>query len=189
MNPIGMVRNLSFSSIEKLRSYLIEYQPSHVFYSASKYERPWQIRDKTKGETILMAKGWIESDLIFDIDNNHLHTPTIAEAAYQANKLYWILQNKFALKKLIMKFSGSRGYHVHAEDDCIQKLGQYDRQEIADYFMEFMPQRNKYGNKVYNKNYVCLDVPITTTLSHLIRLPGSIHGKTMQECRILDIGN
>ena len=55
---------------------------------------------------------------------------------------------------------------------------------IAEYFTEY---KNVRGKKAYNKNYVGLDVPVTTNLTGLIRLPGSIHGKTGKECRIMNI--
>ena len=182
----GMWRHHAFNDVNKLRSFLIRHQPLHVYYSAAKYKRPSAKPYFIEGipTSVREAKGFIEADLIFDIDNDHLATPTIAEAAYHADKLYWILRNTFALKDLMMKFSGSRGYHVHVHDTCVQNLNGHERALIAEYFTEY---KNVRGRKAYNKNYVGLDVPVTTDLSRLIRLPGSIHGKTGKECRIMNI--
>ena len=99
-----MWRHLSFQNIEKLRAFLIEHRPLHVYYSAAKYEKPYARPSFDKGIPVSVreAKGYIEADLIFDIDNDHLAPPTIAEAAFHANKLYSILRNTFALKDTMM---------------------------------------------------------------------------------------
>jgi DNA primase catalytic subunit len=47
--------------------------------------------------------------------------------------------------------------------------------------MEFKP------NGMENPKYVGIDAPVTIDTARLIRLPGSIHGKTMQECRIIKV--
>jgi DNA primase small subunit len=49
-NGEKMVRHKAFSSIQKLRTYLIETAPDHVYFSSSKYETrqhtPWKIRKR-----------------------------------------------------------------------------------------------------------------------------------------------
>jgi DNA primase small subunit len=148
----------------KLRAFLIEQKPLHVYFSVAKYKDP--------GNIIMAEKGWIGADLIFDIDYDALKEPTLGEAAYQVEVLSGILKDKFALKDLTMAFSGSRGYHIHVRDDCIQSLDRNERGQIAEYVMA---------------KGIEIDAPVTCDLSRLIRLPGSIHGKTMQECRVLQV--
>lgn len=161
-----MWRHISFTNVQKLRSFLIEHRPIHVYFSTAKYEDPSNPDMEKKKE------GWLGSDLIFDIDNDHLETPTLAEAAFQAMKLKDILIDKFGFKDMMMTFSGSRGYHIHVRDECIQNLNNHERQQIADYIW-------KWG--------VDIDAPVTSDKARLIRLPGSIHGKTLQPCRIIKI--
>jgi len=57
-----IIRHKAFHSIQKLRSFLIETSPDHVYFSCAKYTDPsaYPMEDK--------KKSWIGSDLIFDID-------------------------------------------------------------------------------------------------------------------------
>jgi DNA primase small subunit len=61
-----MVRHRRFESIGRLRSVLAETIPSDVYHSCAYYENPDFDMDK---------KGWLGSDLVFDIDADHLDTP------------------------------------------------------------------------------------------------------------------
>lgn len=159
-----MWRHLAFSNVNKLRTFLIEKRPDHVYFSTAKYDSPGE-KDMT-----IKRQGWLGSDLIFDIDNDHLEIPTLGEAAFHLLQLNEILKKKFGLKDLTMVFSGSRGYHIHVRDECIQDLNGNERGQIVEYIDQFG---------------IGVDVPVTCDTARLIRLPGSIHGKTGMECRII----
>ncbi len=60
-----MVRHRRFSSMTSLRATLAETVPSDVYHSCAYYENPDFDMDK---------KGWIGSDLVFDIDADHIPT-------------------------------------------------------------------------------------------------------------------
>jgi DNA primase small subunit len=60
-----MVRHRRFSSIKNFRAVLAETIPSDVYHSCAYYENPDLDMDK---------KGWIGSDLVFDIDADHIPT-------------------------------------------------------------------------------------------------------------------
>ena len=60
-----MVRHRSFNNINSLRSVLAGTVPSDVYHSCAYYENPDFDMDK---------KGWIGSDLVFDIDADHIPT-------------------------------------------------------------------------------------------------------------------
>ena len=162
----GMWRHLAFSNMGKLRAFLIEQRPLHVYFSAAKYTDP--------GNLIMAEKGRLGADLIFDIDYDALKEPSLGEAAWQIKQLDKILAGRFGLKDRTMVFSGSRGYHIHVRDNCIQSLNRNERGQIAEDVMA---------------RGIEIDAPVTCDVSRLIRLPGSIHGKTMQECRIIKVGD
>jgi len=66
--PFGqriMIRHLSFSSAEELRSALRQAVPMHVYRSAAIYQLP---------SAPMEEKGWTGAELIFDIDADHLET-------------------------------------------------------------------------------------------------------------------
>ena len=58
------VRHLSLTTPEELRKFVLSNPPLHLYYSSAKYERP--------SETEMENKGWLGSDLLFDIDADHL---------------------------------------------------------------------------------------------------------------------
>jgi DNA primase small subunit len=60
-----MVRHRRFNAISDLRAVLAETVPSDVYHSCAYYENPDYDMDK---------KGWIGSDLVFDIDADHIPT-------------------------------------------------------------------------------------------------------------------
>lgn len=60
-----MVRHKRFNAINNLRAVLAETVPSDVYHSCAYYENPDYEMDK---------KGWIGSDLVFDIDADHIPT-------------------------------------------------------------------------------------------------------------------
>lgn len=166
--PGKMVRHRSFKSMQKLRAFLIETAPDHVYFSSSKYEDPaaYPMEDK--------KKGWLGSDLVFDLDYDHLKKPTLKEARKQSEKLLVILEDQLGFKEILYVDSGSRGYHLHVQDDCVQKLDNAERREIADFFDHYKTRR---GRKVINPNWVEIDTVVTTDFTRLIRLPGSMNVK------------
>ena len=160
-----MWRHLAFENVQKLRAFLMEKQPDHVYFSVAKYEDP--------GNQDMMVKreGWLGSDLIFDIDDDHLPEATLVEAAFHLLQLKKVLIEKFGLKDIMYTFSGSRGYHAHVRDESIQTLNNHERQQIVQYIEQFN---------------IGIDAPVTADVARLIRLPGSIHGKTGLQCRIIE---
>ncbi len=174
---VTMWRHLSFKNVDKLRAFLIEQAPKHVYFSAAKYEYPELTPMQTK------KKYWLGSDLIFDIDFDKLKVQSLEEALRHITKLKRILDKDFGLKKITVVFSGSRGYHIHVRDACIQQLNNEARREIVDYFCEFMPWKEKENND----KYVGLDAPVTCDVARLIRLPGTLHGGSGKRCEVITI--
>ncbi len=60
-----MVRHTSFLGPEGLKSYISRNVPSDVYHSCAYYEDPTAVMNK---------KGWLGSDLVFDIDADHIPT-------------------------------------------------------------------------------------------------------------------
>ncbi|MEM1587228.1 MAG: DNA primase small subunit PriS [Candidatus Bathyarchaeia archaeon] len=60
-----MIRHKSFTKIEDLRDFIKRNVPSNVYYSSAYYSVP---------EAKMDEKGWLGSDLFFDIDADHIPT-------------------------------------------------------------------------------------------------------------------
>jgi DNA primase small subunit len=127
------IRHKSLLDLGALPEFLARERPRHVYFSAGRYESP---SASTMGE-----KGWTTSDLIFDLDADHLPRAeaddTYAEMLDKCKaalfRLLDFLEDDFAFDDLTVVFSGGRGYHVHVRDDAVQHLERDARREIVDY--------------------------------------------------------
>ncbi len=129
-----MVRHQSLLDIGSLHEFLARERPKHVYFSAGRYDEP--------GASTMDAKGWHASDLIFDLDADHLPTVSPAEDTYAEMlaackealfRLLDFLETDFGFSDLTVVFSGARGYHVHVRDETVQPLESDARREIVDY--------------------------------------------------------
>lgn len=62
----GMIRHLAFETPDELRKYIVNNIPRHSFYSTAIYILP-SAHDMDE-------KGWINAEIVFDIDADHLDT-------------------------------------------------------------------------------------------------------------------
>ncbi len=74
-----MRRHISFLDGKSLKEFLIKVPPRHAFYSISTYEYP--------SSTSMELKNIIRTDLVFDIDIDHIPTPC------KSNHDYWVCKS------------------------------------------------------------------------------------------------
>jgi DNA primase small subunit len=129
-----MVRHRSVHDLGTLESFLVRERPRHVYFSAGHYADP---SARTMDE-----KGWQGSDLVFDLDADHLPSVDPARDTYAEMlstckgallKLLDLLETDFGFEDLSITFSGGRGYHVHVRDPSVQELDREQRREIVEY--------------------------------------------------------
>ena len=129
-----MVRHRSLLELGDLGDFLAHERPQHVYFSAGRYDDP--------GAGTMDAKGRRSSDLIFDLDADHLPSVDPTEATYAEmlaackDALYRLLdflEDDFGFSDLTIVFSGGRGYHVHVRDPGVRDLDSDGRREIVDY--------------------------------------------------------
>jgi DNA primase small subunit len=129
-----MVRHKSLLDLGALEDFLERERPRHVYFSAGRYESP--------SASSMSEKNWRSSDLIFDLDADHLPSVTLGEDSYAQMlekckdalmRLLDFLERDFGFEDMTIAFSGGRGYHVHVRDDGIQGLDRESRREIVDY--------------------------------------------------------
>jgi len=230
------IRHFSFQSKALLKEYLITHTPRQAYYSAALYRDPAAEK--------MEDKDWIGSELMFDIDSDHiigckytelqvnsLKVTIISKECIELAKdhvlrLLDILKNDFGFSKdeILVYFSGNRGFHVvvHPSDEEWLKLNPYLRREIVDYIKGIgldldivMPKprkgiilhqlpsecggwrgriAEKAGNysealanvsTILNELTVSVDEQVTQDISRLIRIPGTINGKSGIPARIL----
>jgi len=129
-----MVRHNSHLDIGALEAFLASERPRHVYFSAGRYDDP--------GARTMDDKGWRESDLVFDLDADHLPAVDPETDSYGAMlatckdallRLLDFLEDDFGFGELTVVFSGGRGYHVHVRDPGVRTLDREERREIVDY--------------------------------------------------------
>jgi len=127
------VRHNSLLDLGDLSDFLARERPKHVYFSAGRYDDP--------SASTMEEKGWRRSDLIFDLDADHLpatsaddsYAEMLAACKDALGRLLSFLERDFAFEDLTVVFSGSRGYHVHVRDGNVQRLDRDSRREIVDY--------------------------------------------------------
>lgn len=116
-----------------LTSFLARERPRHIYYSTGRYERP--------GTDTMDEKGWIGSDLVFDLDADHLPAATtedtyaerLGKCKAALTRLLALLEEDFGFEDMTIVFSGGRGYHVHVRDQDVFELGRAERREVVNY--------------------------------------------------------
>lgn len=129
-----MIRHRSTLDLGDLSTFLARERPRHVYFSAGRYDAP--------GANSMSAKGWRGSDLVFDLDADHLPEVDLGRDDYaemlekckaQLWRLLSFLEDDFGFEDLTIVFSGNRGYHVHVRDETVQSMESEQRREIVDY--------------------------------------------------------
>jgi len=129
-----MVRHRSLLDLGNLEEFLERERPRHVYFSAGYYEDP--------SARTMQSKRWQGSDLVFDLDADHLPNVTLGEDSYAEMlskckaallRLVDLLERDFGYDDLTIAFSGGRGYHVHVRDERVKELERNERREIVDY--------------------------------------------------------
>jgi DNA primase small subunit len=130
-----MERHIGFSDRSELAGYLRERGPAHAYYSTAYYRNP--------GAGTMGQKDWLGSDLIFDLDADHMedvedlsHAEQLREIKPEARKVVdEFVSDHFGFDRehVHLFFSGNRGYHIHVTDPKVLDLGSQERREIVDY--------------------------------------------------------
>ena len=129
-----MVRHRSLLEMGNLGEFLADRRPRHVYFSAGYYDEP--------GADTMGEKGWQGSDLIFDLDADHLpavdpdedtNAEMLAACKEALFRLLDFLREDFGFSDLTVVFSGSRGYHVHVREPELRSLSREARREVVDY--------------------------------------------------------
>jgi DNA primase small subunit len=152
----GMRRHKSFFSRGELVDYVRSMVPRHIYHSAAYYQRP--------GAPTMKEKFWQGSDLIFDLDADHLRNAPksygqmLEQVKKETVKLLGFLTSDFGFSESRMSvvFSGGRGYHIHVRDPRVFLFGSDERREIVDYlagrglamdrFIHMAPMEGDWGS-------------------------------------------
>ncbi|AMD30335.1 DNA primase small subunit PriS [Acidilobus sp. 7A] len=124
------VRHLSFGDEHALRRFIKSKVPRHLYHSVGIYEIP--------GASSMEDKGWLGSELLFDLDLDHPGTceselvddECLVKGFEKAKVVARVISDMLGGKPLIY-FTGHRGFHVRGLCSGCLSLGRDERLEIA----------------------------------------------------------
>ena len=121
-----------FMTVEQLIEFLQNRSPYSVFTSVALYEHP------------SMRKGWLKSELAFDIDAKDLPLKTcgcppgnVCERCIDYARRITVefmetLGEDLGLRNIYVSYSG-RGFHIRVADEAVMRLEQIERGQIVEY--------------------------------------------------------
>ena len=154
--------------------------PSDLYVSTSSWLNPLdlpRLRDTEASYPIL-----VDHLIVFDIDVAPLSLKNLEKAKNVAKGLHaYVIQNE-SVEFVHATFSGSKGFHLIYKDTDRTKFGIPDPKEREETVRN---ERRELLSRVLKQGFE-VDERITADTRRIIRLPGSIHGKTGFQCTSID---
>ena len=164
------------SSVDSFRKAIAKDNPSDIYFSTSSWLEPIDLpnlNDETKPHPIL-----INHLIVFDIDFAPLSLDNLEQARLTTLNLHKWIQKNYDYELMSISFSGSKGFHLFYNDPdrSLFSLENAKEREFA-----VKQERMKLLEQVLLAGFK-VDPRITADTRRIIRLPGSIHGKTGLLC-------
>ncbi len=169
------------SSVDSFRKAIARDNPSDVYFSTSSWLQPIDLpnlNDETKPHPILL-----NHFIVFDIDFAPLSLENLERARLTTLNLHKWIEKNYDYELMSISFSGSKGFHLIYTDPDRSLFSIEDGKEREDAVRE---NRNKLLQEVLLAGFK-VDPRITADTRRIIRLPGSIHGKTGLLCHRISI--
>ena len=168
------------SSSKKLFELFSDSMPTDVYVSTSSWLNPVnlpRIKEIRKPSPILL-----DHLVVFDIDIRPFCLLRLEEARKATLHLKnWLIENS-EIKIRHITFSGSKGFHIIAEDPDREPFSEPDPRVRED---KVRSQRKRLLDKVIEAGHP-VDNVVTADTRRIIRLPGTVHGKTGWVCTIIN---
>lgn len=169
------------SSIETFRKSISQDNPSDIYFSTSSWLNPIdlpRLSDETRPQPILL-----NHLIAFDIDFAPLSLENLEQARITTLKLQNWIEKNYDYELISISFSGSKGFHLfyHDLDRSLFSIENPRERENA-----VKSARSKLLQEVLLAGFK-VDPRITADTRRIIRLPGSIHGKTGLLCHRISL--
>ena len=169
------------SSVDSFRKAIGKDNPSDVYFSTSSWLEPIDLpnlNDDTKPHPILL-----NHLIVFDIDFAPLSLENLEQARLTTLDLHKWIEKNYDYELMSISFSGSKGFHLFYDDPDRSLFAIENSKEREDAVRE---NRNKLLQEVLLAGFK-VDPRITGDTRRIIRLPGTIHGKTGLLCHRISI--
>ena len=173
--------NRRVSSIETFRKAISQDNPTDIYFSTSSWLNPIdlpRLSDETRPHPILL-----NHLIVFDIDYSPLSLENLEQARITTLKLHNWIEENYDYELISISFSGSKGFHLFYNDLDRNLFSIENPKERENAVKE---ERTKLLQQVLLAGFK-VDPRITADTRRIIRLPGSIHGKTGLLCHRISI--
>ena len=153
----------------ELQDLIFREQPRDIYFTPVKWLDPLNIRRKP-------TDYMLSSPLYFDIDSEKFSTISFSRTKKMTHMLIDYIKGEFGRKPSWVVFSGKRGFHVYYWDwDSIPR--EYPRPEQR--IRAFKEERRKILDELSKKGII-VDESVTIDPWRILRVPGTLHGETLQ---------
>lgn len=169
------------SSIETFRRSISRDNPSDIYFSTSSWLNPIdlpRLNDEARPHPILL-----NHLIVFDIDFSPLSLENLEQARTVTVKLHKWIEKNYDYELLSISFSGSKGFHLFYHDPDRTLFSIENPRERENSVKE---ARKRLLQEVLLAGFK-VDPRITADTRRIIRLPGSVHGKTGLLCHRISL--
>jgi DNA primase catalytic subunit len=169
------------SSIKSFRKSISRDNSSDIYFSTSSWLDPIdlpRLSDESRPHPILL-----NHLIVFDIDFSPLSLENLEQARITTLKLHNWIEENYDYELLSISFSGSKGFHLFY-NDLDRTLFSIENPKERENTVK--AERNKLLQEVLLSGFK-VDPRITADTRRIIRLPGSIHGKTGLLCHRISL--
>ena len=169
------------SSQNSFRKAIAKDNPSDIYFSTASWLEPIDLpnlNDETRPHPILL-----NHLIVFDIDFAPLSLDNLDQARLTTLNLHKWIQKNYDYELMSISFSGSKGFHLFYNDP---DRNLFSIENAKDRELAVKDNRNKLLQEVLLAGFK-VDPRITADTRRIIRLPGSIHGKTGLLCHRISL--
>jgi hypothetical protein len=160
----------------------MERAPADLYVSTSAWLDPVNLpglRDETKPAPVLL-----DHLVVFDLDLGPFSRKQLEEVRRRTSRLIHWLEEHTDLGLMHVSFSGAKGFHVVLSDPDRTPFAEPDprmrEQAVRAHRQTLLQQVLAAGHAV--------DTTVTADTRRIIRVPGSLHGRTKWACTVLPEG-
>jgi DNA primase catalytic subunit len=164
-----------------LKRHLEHLAPHHVYFTTSTWLDPQRLgpRDfKKAGKSGYQVAHnvFLDQGLYFDIDVEG----DLAKAAEHLLRLRDLLASSWGFQRFRAVYSGSKGFHLYVDDFSIRNFVEVEadpRKREAQHPIV----KATFTNAAVNAD-IAVDAAVTLDPRRILRVPGTVHGKTLNLC-------
>lgn len=171
----------------RLREELARRRPHHVYFTTSTWLDPLRLgprdfaRARRPGYQVA-HNVFLDQGLFFDIDVEG----DLATAAHHLVVLHDLLRSRWGFRRFRAVYSGSKGFHLYVDDFSIRDF--VDGVPAAPGAREDLhPAVKARFTDAALRAGVAVDAAVTLDPRRVLRLPGTVHGKTLNRCEVVDL--